>query len=67
MYTEQDTFDRLRRIDFDTAYTMYVRFMVNQFKVPGKEVQVTAMQSILESTGWTYESLMDELSRRRNR
>jgi hypothetical protein len=59
MHTEQDTFDRLRRIPFAEMKAQIVEYNLATSDIRLISIYEEGMNRVLESRGWTYDDYMN--------
>jgi hypothetical protein len=67
MGTEEDTFNRLRRSSYNDACTEYVMACLYLRSDASEEEKIEVSEPALNRLGWTYQDLMGEHMRTRNR
>lgn len=59
MWSEEDTFDKLRRIDYNTACVEYFKAIIHMGCCESMEVRRRVADPILKPLGWTVDELLE--------
>jgi hypothetical protein len=62
--TEEDTYNKLRRIDYEMACVEYTMAVINLSSTVPEEVRIAHAEPALRAVGWTYADLLEESRRR---
>lgn len=62
--TEDDTYDRLRRVKYDEACKIYANYTKGMNALASADQYKLVSNTALQSVGWTYDDLMAESVRR---